>query len=198
MSDGRRPRGRPRSAAAEAAILDAALELFAERGLEGSTIEEIARRAGVGRSTVYRRWPTKQAVLVDAIARLRAGAQPVQDWSVVTADDLERIMVEAAPRTLSEPRAARLFSRLLASSLAHPELIGAYVEGYLAPRRVAFAIAVERMKSAGRLPPETDPEAVQDMLSGAILVRLLTAAEPLSEAGWRDYCRRLLRTLGLR
>ena len=183
---------------AEAAILDAALELFAERGLEGATIEEIARRAGVGRATVYRRWSTKEQVLVSAIGRMREGARPVDDWSAVGADHLEQILLEIAPQTLADPQAARLFSRLLTAGLSHPELIGAYVEGYLAPRRAAFAQAVERMKAEGRLPSHTDPEVVQDMLSGAILVRLLTSGGPLSQAAWAAYCRRLVQSIGLR
>lgn len=197
MSEAARPRGRPRSPAAEAAILDAAVELFAERGLEGSSIEEIARRAGVSRATVYRRWATKEAVIVEALGRLREGGEPVSDWSAVGADDLVRIMTEIVPQTLAEAGRGRLFARLLGAALAHPEMIGAYVQGYLAPRRAAFARAVDQMKAQGSLPAHTDPEVLQDMLSGALLVRLLTSGTPLSREQWAAYCRRLLASAGL-
>ena len=66
----RRP-GRPRSERADRAIIDAALSLFAERGVEGLCIEEVAARAGVGKATIYRRWPGKEDLLLDALAALK-------------------------------------------------------------------------------------------------------------------------------
>ncbi len=68
---GRRP-GRPRSERADQAIIDAALSLFAESGPEGLCIEQVAARAGVGKATIYRRWPGKEDLLLDAIAALKA------------------------------------------------------------------------------------------------------------------------------
>src|SRR5215467_6175875 len=67
----RRP-GRPRSERADQAIIDAALSLFAESGPEGLCIERVAARAGVGKATIYRRWPGKEDLLLDAIAALKA------------------------------------------------------------------------------------------------------------------------------
>ena len=67
----RRP-GRPRSEQADQAIIDAALSLFAESGPEGLCIERVAARAGVGKATIYRRWPGKEDLLLDAIAALKA------------------------------------------------------------------------------------------------------------------------------
>ena len=73
--DGGRTRaapGRPRSERADRAIIDAALSLFAEPGPEGLCIEQVAARAGVGKATIYRRWPGKEDLLLDAIATLQA------------------------------------------------------------------------------------------------------------------------------
>src|SRR5580658_2329777 len=78
---GRRP-GRPRSERAERAILDAALELFAESGVAGVCMEAVAARAGVGKATIYRRWPGKEDLLLDALAALRMPLPTPQGRSV--------------------------------------------------------------------------------------------------------------------
>ncbi|MGH2503871.1 MAG: helix-turn-helix domain-containing protein, partial [Ktedonobacterales bacterium] len=66
----RRP-GRPRSAQADQAILDAALELIAQEGIQGMSIEGVAARAGVGKTTIYRRWPNKDALALDALRTVK-------------------------------------------------------------------------------------------------------------------------------
>lgn len=193
-------RGRPRSAAADAAIAQAALALFAERGVEGASIDEIARRAGVTRATVYRRWETKEALLADALRRARNPGEaewPAAQWGELDADAFVRMMLETVPQTLADGALAPLAARLLGASQSHPELVRAYWDGMLAPRRTAFGQAVAAMQAAGRLDPAVDPEVFQDMLSGALLYRLLLDP-PGSADAWRAYCRRLLAGLGVR
>ena len=188
--------GRRRSPAADEAITAAALAMFTERGLAGATIDEIARRAGVTRATVYRRWTRKEDLIVHALGRAREGDGPeVADWSEVGADTFVRIMLEVVPNTLAQPHLASLTARLLGEARAHPELVRAYWDGYLAPRRAAFARAVEAMQSQGRLPAHADPQVLQDMISGALVYRLLLSP-PASAEDWRTYCRELLLTLG--
>jgi AcrR family transcriptional regulator len=190
-------RGRPRSAAADHAIVEAALSLFAERGLEGASIDEIARRAGVTRATIYRRWTRKEDLVAHALGQAREGDGPrIDDWSEVGADAFVRIMLGVVPDTLARPDLAPLTARLLGESQAHPELVRAYWDGYLAPRRAAFARAIAEMQAQGRLPPGADPDILQDMISGALVYRLLLSP-PASAEAWRDYCRRLLGALGL-
>ncbi len=191
-------RGRRRSPVADKAIIAAALELFAERGLEGSSIEEIARRAGVTRATVYRRWTDKAALIAHALGKAREGDGPeVHDWGHVGADAFVRIMLEDVPETLAKPELAPLTARLLGSAQAHPELVRAYWDGYLVPRRAAFSRAIVAMQADGCLAADVDPEVLQDMISGALVYRLLLSSEPRSVDDWRAYCRALLRTLGL-
>ena len=76
--------GRPRSAQAHRAILDATIELFVESGYEGLSIEGVAARAGVGKTTIYRRWSSKEDLIVDAIGEL------IFTWSPRTPDRSER------------------------------------------------------------------------------------------------------------
>lgn len=192
-------RGRPRDKGADAAILAAAIELFAEHGVEGASIEQVARRAGVTRATVYRRWTTKEELFADALGRVREGEGPqVADWAKVDADELVRLMTEAAPQVLGRADLAKLVSRLLGASQSRPELVQAYWNGYLAPRREAFDRALEAMKAAGRLRPDADPEIIQDMLAGALIYRFLVHPGPHDEAVRRDYGRRLLQAIGLK
>jgi len=193
------PRGRKRSVAADEAIAAAALALFAERGVEGATIDEIARRAGVTRATIYRRWSSREAVIADALRRARNPAQAdwdAADWREVDADTFVRMMLETVPQTLADPALAPLTARLLGASQSHPELVRAYWDGTLAPRRQAFARAIVAMQAADRLPADADPEVLQDVLAGALAYRLLLSPAQDVE-GWRAYCRQLLRTLGI-
>jgi AcrR family transcriptional regulator len=192
-------RGRPRSADADARIAEAALALFAERGLEGAAIDEIARRAGVTRATVYRRWATREALIADALRRIRNPQQAewdAADWGCLDADAFVHMMLETVPHTLADPGLAPLAARLLGASRSHPELLRAYWDGMLAPRREAFARSIAAMQAAGRLPRDADPDVLQDMISGALVYRLLLSP-PQGVEAWRAYCRQLLQALGI-
>src|SRR5262244_3220874 len=105
----RRP-GRPRSEQADQAIIDAALSLFAESGPEGLCIERVAARAGVGKATIYRRWPGKEDLLLDALAALRAPLPNPKGESV--RDDLAALL-DAMRAEAIDPRQVRQFALLL-------------------------------------------------------------------------------------
>ena len=105
----RRP-GRPRSEQADRAIIDAALSLFAESGPEGLCIERVAARAGVGKATIYRRWPGKEDLLLDAIAALKT---PLPEPAGRSArEDLVALLGAMCEET-ADPRRARQFALLL-------------------------------------------------------------------------------------
>jgi AcrR family transcriptional regulator len=194
----RRARGRPRSSAADDAIMSAALALFTERGLEGMAIEQIAQRAGVSRTTVYRRWDTKEQLLVEALGQVREGSgRSAEQWAAIDADTLIGVMLDEVPHILANPDLERLNLRLMGSARSHPELIKAYWEGHLAPQRAAFNISIAAMKAAGRLPAHLNPEVFQDIISGALTYRSLLTQTPLSAHEWRSYLRDLLRAVGL-
>ncbi|MBO0838003.1 MAG: TetR/AcrR family transcriptional regulator, partial [Actinobacteria bacterium] len=126
-----RRRGRPRSAEAERAILVAALDLFGERGPEGLGIEQVAARAGVGKATIYRRWPGKEDMLLDAIATL-ATRLPIPQGRSVRADLVA--LLTSICREAADPRQARLFALLQGEGNRYPRLLTRYVEAVVQPR----------------------------------------------------------------
>lgn len=192
-------RGRPRDPNADAAILDAALELFLEHGVEGTSIEQVARRAGVGKLTVYRRWSSKEQVLARAIESQRARVQipPLADVSDVPLHELVEGAVEVLSTALAEPGLRALIARVVGSRTSHPTLVETYWEHYVAPRREVLRSLLERARSEGVLPAGTDVDALMDMLVGAVLHRVVVQPEPPDQAALRDYLHTLFHQAGL-
>ena len=163
----RRP-GRPRSERAERAIIDAALSVFAESGPEGLCIETVAARAGVGKATIYRRWPGKEELLLDAIGALQA---PLPEPAGRSARE-DLVTVLAAMRdSVADPRRAREFALLLGEGAKYPRLMARYVETMLEPRREVIRSVLRRGVATGELRASTDIEAALFMLTGAVLAR---------------------------
>ena len=165
--DRRRP-GRPRSERAERAIIDAALSVFAESGPEGLCIETVAARAGVGKATIYRRWPGKEDLLLDAIGALQAPLPEPAGRSV--REDLVTVL-SAMRDAVADPRRAREFALLLGEGAKYPRLMARYVETMLEPRREVIRSVLRRGVATGELRPGTDIEAALFMLTGAVLAR---------------------------
>jgi AcrR family transcriptional regulator len=163
----RRP-GRPRSERADQAIIEAALSLFAESGPEGLCIERVAARAGVGKATIYRRWPGKEDLLLDAITALKAPLPQPAGRSV--REDLVALL-DAMCQETADPRRAREFALLLGEGAKYPRLMARYVETVVEPRREVVRTVLHRGMASGELRPDLDVEAALFMLIGAVLVR---------------------------
>ncbi len=195
----RRVPGRPRSSAADAAILRAGLELFVEHGIGGASIQQIARRAGVSRATIYRRWPGREELLAQAIEAWR-------NASGLTAEVVDRTPPAAFPRLLldackmlARPEIRNVMARLLGSLPDYPQLMAVYRESYFLPRRQAFLQALERARTAGVLAPGADVQTLAEMIAGALMHRLLFA--PPAENAARElraFLTKLLRQAGFR
>jgi AcrR family transcriptional regulator len=164
-----RRRGRPRSAQAEQAILAAALDLIAERGPEGLGIEQVAARAGVGKATIYRRWPGKEDMLLDAIGSLGSDL-PVPQGRSVRADLVA--LLDAFCREAGDPRRARLFALLQGEGLRYPRLLARYTEAVVQPRQAIVASVLRRGLATGELRENTDIEAATFLLNGAVLASM--------------------------
>jgi AcrR family transcriptional regulator len=177
--------GRPRSEQADRAIIRATLDLFAESGAEGLCIEQVAARAGVGKATIYRRWPGKEDLLLDALGALRAPLPEPKGESV--RDDLTAL-VEAIRLESVDPRQVRQFALLLGEGARYPRLIERYVEAVVEPRRDVFRRVLRRGIATGELRDATNVEAAVDLLTGAVLARSRMGQDKTD----RGYARRVV------
>ena len=167
----RRP-GRPRSEQAEQAIIEATLDLFAEQGFEGVCVEAVAARAGVGKATIYRRWPNKEELLLAAFGSLKSPFPEPKGISV--RDDL-LAMVEVMCADKADPRKARRYALLLGEGEKYPRLMARYKETVVEPRREAMRAVIRRGIQTGELRPDTDIEIAMLTLTGVIMAHQKTS-----------------------
>src|SRR5580692_9878750 len=163
----RRP-GRPRSEQAEHSIIEATLDLFAEQGFEGVCVEAVAARAGVGKATIYRRWPNKEELLLAAFGSLKSPFPEARGVSV--RDDL-LAMVKVMCADRSDPRKARRYALLLGEGDKYPRLMARYKETIVEPRREAMRAVIRRGVRTGELRPDTDVEIAMLTLTGACMAQ---------------------------
>lgn len=177
-ADARRP-GRPRSAEADEAILDAAVDLFAEVGLDGLTVEGVAARAGVGRATIYRRYPCKLDLVVAASRSFAFDGESHPDLGS-TRDEL-RALVDWLINMLTGTALGRAMPTMVADRARIPELAQAHRE-IVREKRACHREVVLRGIARGDLRPDVDPEAVIDAYLGPIFYRFLISDAPLDDA----------------
>ena len=158
--------GRPRSEQADQAIIDAALELFAERGVDGLALEGVAARAGVGKATIYRRWSSKEDLLIAAIGSIRTPLPEPRGESV--RDDLIALL-EVLVRDVSDPRHMRQFAMLHGEADDYPRLLERYRETVVEPRRDVFRQVLRRGAATGELRRDVDVEIAMLALTGAVI-----------------------------
>jgi AcrR family transcriptional regulator len=147
--------GRRRSAASHQAILQATLELFAEVGLTGLSIEGIADRAGVGKTTIYRRWSAKEDILSEALYLLRGG-NPLPNTGNIR-DDLLYLAKGSQELYGSDPFLAKLFTKMMAELKTNPRVSQAFVQKVITPRIEEFRQIVERAQARGEVRADLDP-----------------------------------------
>ena len=174
----RRP-GRPRSATADQAILDAALELFVEAGLEGLAVEQVAARAGVGKATIYRRYPGKIDLVIAAARCLTSSVAPVPDTG--TADGDLRAIARGLVHLLTQTMAGQAVAQVVAEVQRNGDLRRAHAE-FVTGRRAGTIAAVKRGIERGELRADTDAELVADLLAGPIFYRHLVSGGRLDPA----------------
>lgn len=173
-----RPPGRPRSERADRAILRATLELLAQRGYEGLTMEAIAECAGVGKATVYRRWSSKAQVLTAAVAGFVTG-NPLPDTGQVEADLLQ--LIRGAVRNY-QGLPGRIMPGLVAAMAQDAVLAHTFRAGFLADRHKALQAVLERGIQRGELRDDINVPLAVDFLGGALFFRLLISGGPLDDA----------------
>lgn len=193
-----RPPGRPRDPETDNAILKAATELFVERGIEGLSIEQVAKRAGVAKLTIYRRWTSKEKLVAQAIEWMVEEREWPSNAEVASADpeQLLESTLDASAEVAASYQFRALVARILGSSVSHPSLMETYWKHYILPRREATSAMLEQAKRAGRLPPDTDLDVLIDMMAGAVVYRVLQSNPP-DATEMRRYITELYRQAGL-
>jgi AcrR family transcriptional regulator len=165
--------GRPRDPSRDVAIAEATLALLAEGGYAAVTMEAVAARAGVGKATLYRRYPGKEQLVVDALATL---AEPVD---VPEGADLREQLVALldSVRKRSGSLASQIFPRLVSESVGNPEFMHRYRTQVLAPRRARFVAVLRDAVEQGLLRDDVDLEHAVDLFVGPVAYRNLCAAD---------------------
>jgi AcrR family transcriptional regulator len=164
-------RGRPRSAEVDQAILLAAADLLAERGLDAMTIEDVAERAGVGKASIYRRWPTKGTLALDAFLVDFLTKQPPVDNGDLESDLREALTLWAT--AVVGTSTGRALVGLVAEAQSDDDLSKGWAERVVMPVREQHRTMVERAIERGEVPAGSDVDVIMDLLYGAAYHRLL-------------------------
>jgi AcrR family transcriptional regulator len=172
--------GRPRSSEAELAILQATRELLVEGGVHGLTIEKVAGRAGVAKTTIYRRWRDKDEL---ALAVVLDMVEQVVQLPVLGDTRAELLaFVNAAVEVLGSTLMGRVMQGLVSDLATDPDLAQAFRERVVSVRDAEVERLVERGIARGDLRPDTDPATAHDLLIGPVYYRLLLTGQPLNRA----------------
>ena len=167
--------GRKRSEQSRLAILTAAYELVGEIGYARLTIEGIAARAGTGKQTIYRWWPSKADVVLDALATKADLHIPIPDEGSYAADLREFLLASFALG--SQATLIGILRALMAEAQIDPEFWQRFRDGFLQRRRDALAVITGRAQARGDLPPGVSPATVADIVFGVIWYRVLATRE---------------------
>ncbi len=175
--------GRPRSEKTKQAILSAAYELLLENGFGAVTVEKIAERAGVSKATIYKWWPNKAAVVIDAFFDAAVVRLPIPDTGstindmIIQVNNLAKFLISREGKVLNEIIAEGQFNQKLAE---------AYRAIYFKPRRLDSRYILERGISRGELKEDLDIELVIDLIFGPLFYRLLITGDMVDEAFIKD------------
>jgi AcrR family transcriptional regulator len=167
-----------RSPRAHAAILTATTDLLAEAGYGALTIEGVAARAGVGKTTVYRWWPTKGALVIEAVAA--ALPMPTQADTGDLRHDL-LTAVRQVVHTFARTPAGAVIPALAADVMSDPELAEQFRNQLIRPRRSAVVELLLRAAARGDLPQDVDTDLLLDVYAGAVFYRMLVSGEPVTD-----------------
>jgi AcrR family transcriptional regulator len=173
-----RRRGRPRSAEADDAILSAAFAVFAECGFDGMTVEGVAARAGVGKGTIYRRYPNKLDLLIAASTYFAQEREPAPDTGTIAGD--LRVLIDRLIVVFTSSPVGNALPMMIAERKRLPELAAAHDE-ITARKRERNRAVIRRAIEQGELRADADPELVIDAYVSPVLYRFLVTDFPLDD-----------------
>lgn len=169
--------GRPRDPELDRAILEATIDVLETDGFHNLSIDAVAARAKVGKTTIYRRWPSKAPLVVDALAHLKASTSTDIPDDLSTREALVRIMSDLVRKSSS---AEQLLAGLVDEMARDPELAETVRTGIVAPRRKVIFAALERGIEGGEIRPGVDVEIIADLLAGPVVIRRLLTGRPVT------------------
>ncbi|MFC0431019.1 TetR/AcrR family transcriptional regulator [Kutzneria buriramensis] len=178
-------RGRPRSQQARQAILDAAAALLLERALSEVSMDAVAQRAGVSKATIYRWWPTKEALALDALYAEWNTVRPFPRDTGSLRGDLLSLLRPWARLASSRPY-GRVLAALLTTAQSDPVFATEYRQRFVEPRRDQARALFQRATERGEIPAGTKIDVALDLLYGPLYHRLLHGHAPLTDRFVRD------------
>ena len=170
------PRGRPFDRDLDGYVLEATIAEISARGIAGASLDAIAARAGVSKASIYKRWPSKDALCVGAIASLHT------EIAVPNTGDPRRDLetfIAGALRLGRRTASNRILPRLIGEMVDRSDLAAAFRAAVFEPRRRACLILLERAIASGALRADLDRELAIDLLIGPIMFRRLISGAPL-------------------
>jgi AcrR family transcriptional regulator len=170
--------GRPRSEKTRLAILEATADLLEEGGLAAATIESIAARAGVSKVTIYKWWPSRGSVAIDAMFHRHRQTLDFPDTGDVGEDLISQMLVMVAA---FRGRTGEIMAELIGQAQSDPALAETLLTGWIQPRREASYAVVRRGIERGEVRPDVDLSLLMDQLYGPIYYRLVSRHAPLSD-----------------
>jgi AcrR family transcriptional regulator len=158
-----------------------------ENGFRGITMDGVARRAGVGKSAIYRRWPSKVEMTADALRTLSVVAAPVPDTGSLD-DDILALLTEVRA-WLDDSRIRRVYPDLLAEAQRNPLLGEALMDYVGRPRRARAQLVLDQAAERGELAADADQDLMLDALGALVFWRLIALGRPVTDAHLRRVAR---------
>ncbi|MFN8075834.1 MAG: TetR/AcrR family transcriptional regulator [Kineosporiaceae bacterium] len=171
--------GRPRDAGVDVRVLDAARAVLGRRGYDGFSVDEVASTAGVAKSTLYRRWPTRDHLVVASLTSVLQREAPLADTGTIRGDLLSTL--SGIADFLRHPAYSRLVAEMVAMVARHEDL-AEQIHAAAASRRRAGVALVERAVARGELRADVDANVLTDQLVGPLYYRILVSGEPVDDA----------------
>ena len=174
-----RKRGRKRDDALDQHILDAVIDVLARDGYEHMTMDAVATAARAGKGAIYRRWPSKAQLVVDAIAHTGAPGVPAPPDTGSLRGDLHAL-IEGRPKK-SDSRLLRVMAGLVAALPLHPDLAAKAREQLVEPRRLMQRAVLERAVARGEIPPGRDLDTLSNVMHALVFHRQMVLGEPVDQ-----------------
>ena len=188
-------RGRPRDAALDRRIAEAALDVLADSGIAAFTIEAVAHRAGVGKATIYRRYDGRDDVLAAALGQLRA------DTPAARSEGSSRERLEAALDFIRSPmtstRGGRVMAQVISAGAQHPDFLATFYDRVLAPRRQMLLGILRDGVSEGWVDPDADLDSVVTLLVGPMIFLKVWHGTPVASVSTEEILDLALRGVGV-